>query len=199
MTHAKRMWGAAAVVARLYLPFCRTAHALGHSPHPVGNRADAQPLYQWPSAVPYSTADPRLSPCRIGLIGHAEFARRDRRALAADLVHRCTEMRPATEARSMAVTQERTPTPREPVCAICHMPIRAEQDRVTVQEEHYHARCYERREARRPRARAAARARRFTPSAGLSFGWAPTTLDQERRAHEPFWQHPRKTRLEGQD
>ena len=56
----------------------------------------------------------------------------------------------------MAVTQERTPTPREPVCAICHMPIRAEQDRVTVQEEHYHARCYERREARRPRARAAA-------------------------------------------
>jgi hypothetical protein len=30
------------------------------------NRVDAQPLYQWPSAVPYPTADPRLSPCRIG-------------------------------------------------------------------------------------------------------------------------------------
>jgi hypothetical protein len=54
----------------------------------------------------------------------------------------------------MAVTQERTPTPREPVCAICHMPIRAEQDRVTVQEAHYHGRCYERREARGPRAAA---------------------------------------------
>jgi hypothetical protein len=86
------------------------------------------------------------------------------------------------DSRSMAVTPERTPTPREPVCAICHMPIRAEQDRVTVQEEHCHARCCERREARRPRARAAARARRFPPSAGLSFGWAPTTLDQEGRA-----------------
>jgi hypothetical protein len=102
-------------------------------------------------------------------------------------------MRPATEAGSMAVTQERTPTPREPVCAICHMPIRAEQDRVTVQEEHYHARCYERREARRPLARAAERARTFTPSAGLSFGWSPTTLEDSTSRRDPA-DHARRSR-----
>jgi hypothetical protein len=45
----------------------------------------------------------------------------------------------------MAADQARTPTPQEPVCDICRNPIRAEQYRVTVQEQHYHARCcYER-------------------------------------------------------
>jgi hypothetical protein len=35
-------------------------------------------------------------------------------------------------------------TPQEPVCAVCHMAMRPGQDRVTVQQQHYHARCYER-------------------------------------------------------
>jgi len=50
----------------------------------------------------------------------------------------------------MAADQARTPTPQEPVCDICRNPIRPEQeqDRVTVQDQHYHARCYERRESR---------------------------------------------------
>src|SRR4030095_8775729 len=91
-------------------------------------------------------------------------------------------MRPATEAGSMAVTQGRTPTPREPVCAICHMAIRAEQDRVTVQEEHYHARCYERREARRTRAPWHRASKEVGRRLGYRSGWAPTTLDQERRS-----------------
>ena len=44
----------------------------------------------------------------------------------------------------MAADQERTPTPQEPVCETCHEPIRPTQNHVTIQERHYHARCYER-------------------------------------------------------
>jgi hypothetical protein len=48
----------------------------------------------------------------------------------------------------MAADEARTPPPQEPVCDICRNPIRPDQDRVTVQEQHYHARCYERNQSR---------------------------------------------------
>jgi hypothetical protein len=46
---------------------------------------------------------------------------------------------------------DQAPLPQEPVCTICNTPIRAGQDRVTIQQEHYHARCYDRTHAPRRR------------------------------------------------
>jgi len=46
-----------------------------------------------------------------------------------------------------------TPAPPEPPCVVCNQPIRPGDNRVTVQNQHYHARCYERRESRRSRPR----------------------------------------------
>jgi hypothetical protein len=50
----------------------------------------------------------------------------------------------------MTADQERTETAQDLVCAVWHAPIQLGQDRVTVQEQHYHARCYERQNADRP-------------------------------------------------
>jgi hypothetical protein len=49
---------------------------------------------------------------------------------------------------AMEADREHSPTPQPPVCALCHQAIQAEQDYVAVQKTRYHARCYERREAR---------------------------------------------------
>jgi len=56
-----------------------------------------------------------------------------------------------SEGSRLPTQHEGTPAPPEPICVVCNQPIRPEDNRVTVQAQHYHARCYERREAKRRR------------------------------------------------